>query len=509
VNRLLIENQQPATLESVRELRHLLEQVTLMRVPQSFIKKRMLLCLSEAATNLIQHASTRLSQITMRFGKNNTGWWLEILDDGNALDPANAVLPNSLDKFSESESDRGLSLLNSLCDHFEYQAASSGNELNRLRLLWNSPAQNTRPHILLVEDDNSLRKLYELYLAETLEVTTAASGQEALLKLETEQIDLVLSDICMPQMDGIALREQLITDSNSRLIPFIFLTAMGDTAHVEKATSLGIDDYLTKPIKKEQLIITIQRVLKRSEQVYQQLTDRIDEGITSSLAPSVPKMNNNWNLGIANRHTGSGGGDLLLHRSGKDFMQIMLTDIMGHDDCAKFFAHACGGYLRGLMNAATSDRNPAKLLDQMSDFCLQDQLMSKITLTSCSAVLSNNGEITLACAGHPPPLLITPKGISKLQVSGILPGLIPDTNYQSTTFKVAADERIVLYTDGLFESAADEKLRQQLEQRITSELVNTLNDPIEQALEKIMAVFDELGGSPPKDDVLLLLMAPV
>jgi len=85
VNRLLIENQQPATLESVRELRHLLEQVTLMRVPQSFIKKRMLLCLSEAATNLIQHASTRLSQITMRFGKNNTGWWLEILDDGNAL----------------------------------------------------------------------------------------------------------------------------------------------------------------------------------------------------------------------------------------------------------------------------------------------------------------------------------------------------------------------------------------------------------------------------------------
>ena len=69
------------------------------------------------------------------------------------------------------------------------------------------------------------------------------------------------------------------------------------------------------------------------------------------------------------RHTGRGGGDLLLHQSGNDRFQLMLADIMGHDDSAKFFAHAYGGYLRSMMHAIGTDDDPAQLLEQLSNFC--------------------------------------------------------------------------------------------------------------------------------------------
>ncbi len=508
MNRIYLETQKFVTLDATREMRHLLEQVTQTAVPYSSIRRRMALCLSEAVTNLVKHPSSEASQMSMRFGRDNFGWWLEILDNGTPWDPTKDVDLEGLDEFSEVESGRGIALLHLQCDGIEYHP-SNGSQLNRLRLNWKTPDRTRRPSILIVEDDESLRQLYEVYLREAFEVVTAASGQEALLRLKAAHVDLVLSDICMPGMDGMALREHLIEDADSRLTPFVFLSAMNDAAHLEQATSLGIDDYLIKPVDKTQLIGTIQRVLRRSRQIYQQLTDRIDKGITSALASRLPDKVNGWQLGVASRHTGSGGGDLLLHQAGDTKFQMVLVDIMGHDDSAKFFAHASGGYLRGVMHAVGADGNPTQLLEQFSNFIMQDKLMSKVILTCCSATLSPGGEISLASAGHPPPLLITKTGTRPVPVGGILPGLLPATTYQSVSLQLAAGERIALYTDGLFESAVDNNARKELEQRITTTLTDTLNLSINESLERLMTLFDKLAGIPPSDDALLILMEPV
>jgi len=505
MDRLLLESQQAIKLEAIRELRSILEKVTHAAVPISSIKQHILLCLSEATTNLVQHASSKTNQMNIRFGRNNHAWWLEILDNGTSWDPTKHVELDILDEFSETESGRGVTLLHKLCDHIEYYPAR-GSQLNRLRLNWKIPEQNKRPKILIVEDDSSLRRIYELYLKETFEVTTANSGRDALAKLKTMQIDLVLSDICMPQMDGVSLREHLIEDPDSRLIPFVFLTSVKDNQLMEQATNLGIDDYLIKPINKTQLIHTIQRVLKRSLQLSQQLSERLDKNITSSLTPRLPEQDHGWSFAVASRHTGSGGGDLLIHQSCENQFQLVLTDIMGHDDNAKFFAHVCGGYLHGMLKSQNTKNDSAYLLELLSDFATQDKMMSKVILTCCSAILSPGGKINLASAGHPPPLHISPKGIETVQVGGVLPGLLPATQYQSTQLKLVSGERIALYTDGLFESAETEVLRQQLEQRITSALADTLHSPINEALQQVMSIFDQLAGTPPKDDVLLVLM---
>jgi DNA-binding response OmpR family regulator/anti-sigma regulatory factor (Ser/Thr protein kinase) len=505
MDRLLFEAEKPVTLEANSEFHHLLEQVVQAAVPDGSIQNRILLCLSEAVTNLVIHAKPKASRITLRFGRNSIGWWLDILDDGDPWDPTEYKHTDVLSNFDLTENGRGAALLHTQCEQLEYNAKDD-SELNRLRLVWTTPQQQQRPTILIVEDDNSLRQIYTIYLSDNFEVQTASNGHEALKLLTTNKVDLVLSDINMPEMSGLELRKELNHKSGTDIIPFIFLTAFGNTQMQKRATQLGIDDYLIKPINKIELIRTIHRVLERSRQIYQQLTERIDKSITSALTPDLPSDSHGWKLSIASRNTGNGGGDLLLYKSNEANLQLAVADIMGHDDSAKFFAHACGGYLHGLLQSHENEGNSAHLLEHLSNFAMKDKLLSKVTLTCCSAVLSHDGKINLSSAGHPPPLRISKKGIETMQVGGIMPGLLHNTCYQAKTLQLEVGERIAIYTDGLFESAEDEKQRAHLENSITLALIDTLTTPIEQALNKVMDVFDCITASKPKDDVLLLLI---
>jgi len=507
---LLFDTQKPATLEAVRELRHHLERVLLDAVPYPPMRQRILLCLSEAVTNLVLHAKPKATHITTRFGRDELIWYLEILDDGAPWNLTEHKHSHILSGFELTVNGRGAGILHAQCDQMEYNSGN-GTQLNRLRLVWTTSKQKQRATILIVEDDNALRKLYTLYLDHRFEILTASNGHEALKKIITKKVDLVLSDINMPEMSGLSLREELNQKRDTDIIPFIFLTAFDNDSIKKHASDLGIDDYLVKPIDKSQLINTIDRVLERSRQIYQQLTDRIDKSITTSLSPSLPNQSHNWRLSISTRNTGIGGGDLLLHKLDENSLQFVLADIMGHDDSAKFFAHACSGYLHGLLQSQSkiTDENSVQLLEQLSEFAMQDELMSKITLTCCSAVLSPAGKICLASAGHPPPLRISKTGIKFVPVVGVLPGLLQDATYQSETLHITVGERIAFYSDGLFESAADGNLRWQLEDRIISALSETLSLPIDQALSIVMETFDQFAGSPPKDDVLLLLMEPI
>jgi len=296
---------------------------------------------------------------------------------------------------------------------------------------------------------------------------------------------------------------------HSALTPFIFLTGNDNQKLQSDATNLGIDDYLVKPASKIQLINTIHRVLSRSQQIYQQLTDKINQSITASLHPKLPNVAHNWRLCVAKRHTGIGGGDLLLYHNATSHIKLVLIDIMGHDDNAKFFAHAYGGYLRGLMQSSESNITPSGLLERLSNSALEDELFSQITLTCCAIDLFDNGKLTLASAAHPPPLHITQAGgVNPLSIGGMLPGLVPNTNYESQSLQLSMGERLAIFTDGLFDSATDNSTRNKLEKRVTTTLADTLGLPIEEALVKVMNIFDELTSKQPKDDALLILVEP-
>ena len=115
--------------------------------------------------------------------------------------------------------------------------------------------------ILLVDDDAHIRELARLYLhKEGYETFEAADGVEALAKLETLKVDMVILDIMMPNMDGWELCRQLREMYD---FPVLMLTAKGETSQKVKGFQLGTDDYLVKPFDPQELLARVKALLKR------------------------------------------------------------------------------------------------------------------------------------------------------------------------------------------------------------------------------------------------------
>lgn len=114
--------------------------------------------------------------------------------------------------------------------------------------------------LLLVDDDPSLLKLLGMRLSsEGYQVTTAASGPEALRLLQKEQIDLVISDLRMDEMDGLALFGEIQKRNPS--LPVIILTAHGSIPDAVSATQQGVFSFLTKPVDRDALYKAIDDAL--------------------------------------------------------------------------------------------------------------------------------------------------------------------------------------------------------------------------------------------------------
>ncbi|MBR2054994.1 MAG: response regulator transcription factor [Clostridia bacterium] len=118
--------------------------------------------------------------------------------------------------------------------------------------------------ILIAEDDNELRQLFQRVLTiNGYAAAGVANGQEALEYLEKEYVDLVISDIMMPQMDGYALARSIREINPS--MPILMITAKGDFNDVSQGFSSGADDYMVKPINVNEMVLRVKALLRRAE----------------------------------------------------------------------------------------------------------------------------------------------------------------------------------------------------------------------------------------------------
>jgi DNA-binding NtrC family response regulator len=119
---------------------------------------------------------------------------------------------------------------------------------------------NNSARILVVDDKQSFRFMIKGFLDDAgYQATCAASGTEALAELELARFDLVLSDMIMPEMDGVALLRQV--RSSHPLLPFVLVTAHGSVDSAVAAMKEGANDYLLKPLNWEELQVVVERLL--------------------------------------------------------------------------------------------------------------------------------------------------------------------------------------------------------------------------------------------------------
>lgn len=118
-------------------------------------------------------------------------------------------------------------------------------------------------HVLVVEDDTNARKLMKAVLERAeYSVLTACNGEEALARMDTHHVDVIVLDIMMPGMDGYALTSELRAAGSA--IPILMVTAKQLPADKKRGFLAGTDDYMTKPVDTEEMLLRIKALLRRS-----------------------------------------------------------------------------------------------------------------------------------------------------------------------------------------------------------------------------------------------------
>ena len=122
-------------------------------------------------------------------------------------------------------------------------------------------------NILIVEDNIELLMLMQTLLSNKYNIFTATNGQEALKVIEETELDLVISDVMMPEMDGNELTERIKSDSNTSHLPVILLTAKNQDEEREKSMLIGADDYIIKPFKLGDLDLRIRNIIENRKRI--------------------------------------------------------------------------------------------------------------------------------------------------------------------------------------------------------------------------------------------------
>jgi two-component system cell cycle response regulator len=117
--------------------------------------------------------------------------------------------------------------------------------------------------ILIVDDNQQNLELLQAYLDELPgTILTASDGVAAMAIIDSEPVDLVLLDVMMPKMSGFEVCKKLKSSPRTRSIPIIMVTALNELGDIERGVESGTDDFLSKPVKKLELLTRVKSLLR-------------------------------------------------------------------------------------------------------------------------------------------------------------------------------------------------------------------------------------------------------
>ena len=375
--------------------------------------------------------------------------------------------------------------------------------------------------ILVVDDEPDLEPLMLQRMRRDIrsgryKFVFAQNGVEALEKLRQENdIDMVLSDINMPQMDGLTLLEQIPkVDPNIRSV---IISAYGDMKNIRTAMNRGAFDFVTKPLDFEDLQVTIDRTLRNMAEWREALQARdklvalqneleVARGMQQSILPTqFPKDPGYAVYGKMQpaRNVGGDFFDVMYLSDGR--LGLAVADVSDKGVPAALFMMSSRTLLKG---AAIGVGLPGEVLREVNDLLIEDNEGGMFVTLLYAVYDPSSRELTYANGGHNSPLVVHPDGTSALfpLTDGIALGIAPDLSYKQNTVTLSPGDSVIFYTDGVTEAINSEEEEFGLDP--LSEFFRT--NPPENPEETTAAVFDAVnafaGEAPQSDDITCLVL---
>ncbi|MEM8559725.1 MAG: SpoIIE family protein phosphatase [Bacteroidota bacterium] len=387
-------------------------------------------------------------------------------------------------------------------------------------------------HVLVVDDEPDLEllvrhKFRRQVRAGRLVLTFAGDGVEALAAVEADpQIELVLSDINMPRMDGLTLLGKL--RELDRTLKVVIVSAYGDMPNIRTAMNRGAFDFVTKPINFDDLGLIIDKAyeeldkVRQAEQLRRQLTvlhreleiaSRIQLSMLPAATPAFPGRDD-FDLYATMLPAQEVGGDFydcfLIEDAGTESahseanrLGFVVGDVSGKGVGAALFMAITRTILR-----ATAQRDlPADEVIRHVNRVLHPESMAHMFVTLVYGLLDlRTGTLDLVNAGHHHPLVLRTDG--SLEACRCARGLglclTPDFAYEASTLALNPGDTLLLYTDGVTEAANED--REQFEEERLASCLDALAErsPAAVIRQVLRAVETFSDGATQADDLTLL-----
>jgi sigma-B regulation protein RsbU (phosphoserine phosphatase) len=341
------------------------------------------------------------------------------------------------------------------------------------------------PHkILVVDDEPDLEVLIKQRFRkqirdDDLRFEFAQNGVQALEKIDAHpDITVILSDINMPEMDGLTLLEK-VGERNNPGIKSVIISAYGDMENIRTAMNRGAFDFLTKPIDFADLELTVQKTMQQLELIKHALKAR-DElvavqrdlstatRIQQSLLPKTfPPFPHRPEIDVyAEMLTAKEvGGDFYdFYFIDEDRLAFAVGDVSGKGIPAAIYMAVSRTLLKAVANQIM---NPGEVLRKLNTLLIPESDVTTFVTVFFGVINVRTGEVQYSNGGHNPPYLVRSTGeVEQLPLTdGMFLGKIPSVDYETKKVRLSRGDSIFVYTDGVSE-AMDADMNQYQEERL-------------------------------------------
>jgi len=374
--------------------------------------------------------------------------------------------------------------------------------------------------ILVVDDEPDLQALIMQKFRKEIkenqyDFAFADNGVQALNKInEDGGIELVLSDINMPEMDGLTLLAR-INELNNKLLKSVIVSAYGDMDNIRTAMNMGAYDFITKPIDLKDLKITIEKSLKevkdyRAVTIAQEKLLSLQRELdianiiqTSLLQKKFPAFPDRKEFDIFAKMVPAKevGGDLYdFFLIDKYRLGVVVGDVSGKGIAAALLMAVSKTLLKA---TATKGMAADNILAEVNNIIAEESPSNMFVTVFYGVLDTRSGQFEYSNGGHNPPYLISTDGKAKQldNIGGLILGAIKEAEYQSNVVIIKPGESLFFYTDGVTE-AFNKDAEEFHETRLEKSLINKNSLNVD---ELVQHVFDDVQayseGTEQSDDI--------